>query len=145
MGREIRTRKIQKNIRTLDKGNVAAEHLKNVYVRTKDSVGQEQQYNQEQERTGSVQYVEDKVTGAAELAVRQSARRIRKSSAFSPAGMGKAHSHLQGQSASEKRRQKSQEQAGQQRYTRQQRQTALGSAGSSITDRAGILLRSDYG
>lgn len=138
MGREIRTRKIQKNIRTLDKGNVAAEHLKNVYVRTKDSVGQEQQYNQEQERTGSVQYVEDKVTGAAELAVQRSARRIRKSSAFSPAGMGKAYSYLQRQSARDKMRQRPQERAGQQRYTRQQRQTALGSAGSSITDRAGI-------
>ena len=141
MGREIRTRKIQKNIRTLDKGTVAAEHLKNVYVRTKDSVGQEQQYNREQERTGSVQYAEDKVTGAAELAVRRSARRIRKTSVFSPAGMGKAYSHLQRQSAREKMRQRSQEQAGQQRYTSHQGQTALGSAGSSSgTDGAGIFL-----
>ena len=139
MGREIRTRKIQKNIRTLDKRTVAAEHLKNVYVRIKDNTVETQQYNQEQERTGSVKYAEDKVIGAAELAVRQSTCRIRKASAFSPAGMGKARSHLQGQSAREKRRQKSQEQAGQQRYTRQQRQTALGSAGSSITDRAGIF------
>lgn len=139
MGKEIRTRKIQKNIRTLDKGTVAAEHLKNVYVRTKDSVGQEQQYNQEQERTESVRYAEDKVAGAAELAVRRSARRIRKSSAFSPAGMGKAYSYLQRQSARDKMRQRSQERAGQQRYTRQQGQTAQGSAGSNSTDRTGIF------
>ena len=141
MGKEIRTRKIQKNIRTLDKGTITAEHLKNVYVRTKDSAGQEQKYNREQEWTGSVQYAEDKITGAAELAVRRSAHRIRKSPAFFPAGMGKAHSHFQRQSAREKMRQRAQEQAGQQRYTRQQGQTALGSAGSSSgTDGAGIFL-----
>lgn len=134
MGKEIRTRKIQKNIRTLDKGTVAAEHLKNVYVRTKDNTVETQQYNREQERTESIQYAEDKVAGAAELAVRRSARRIRKSSALSPAGMGKAYSHLQRQSARDKMRQRPQEQAG------QQRQTALRLVENSIsTDRAEIF------
>ena len=139
MGKEIRTRKIQKNIRTLDKGSVAAEHLKNVYVRTKDSAGQEQQYNQEPERTGSVQYAEDKVIGAAELAVWHSNNRIRESSAYFSAGMGRAYSYLQRQSARDKMRPRPQEQAGQQRYTRQQGQTAQGLAGSNSTDRAGIF------
>ena len=42
MGKEIRTRKIQKNIKMLDKSTIAAEHMKQVHVRTKECAGQAQ-------------------------------------------------------------------------------------------------------
>lgn len=93
MRKEIRTRKVQKNIRKLDKSAVVAEHLKNTCVRTKDSVRQTQQ-DKENDHTGFVQYAENKTTGAAGLVVRGSIRQAGKSESFLSAGIRKEEKFL---------------------------------------------------
>ena len=42
MGRTIKTRHIQKDIKVLDKTVTAAEHMKGAYIRTRDSAEQTQ-------------------------------------------------------------------------------------------------------
>lgn len=87
MRREIRTRKVQRNIRTLNKSAIIAEHLKNAYVRTKDSKKQTQQ-GKGNEHAES-QYAESKITGVAGLAARQSIRQAGKTVSCLSAGMEK--------------------------------------------------------
>ena len=43
MGRTIKTRHIQKDIKVLDKTVTAAEHMKGAYIRTRDSAEQTQE------------------------------------------------------------------------------------------------------
>lgn len=110
MKKEIRTRKVQKNIRRLDKSAVAAEHLKNIYVRTKDSVSQAQQ-GKENDYARPEQYAENKITGAAGLAVRQSIRQAGKPAPFLSAGMRKEAVRRQmGRKSQERTCQRSREQ-----------------------------------
>ena len=110
MRKEIRTRKVQKSIRTLDKSAVAAEHLKNAYVRTKDSARQTQQ-GKENDRAESVQYAENRITGTAGLAARQSIRQAGKTSSCLSAGMEKVAQPLDGEIARRQMYRKVQEQA----------------------------------
>ena len=42
MGRTIKTRHVQKDIKVLDKTVTAAEHMKGAYIRTRDSAEQTQ-------------------------------------------------------------------------------------------------------
>ena len=110
MRKEIRTRKVQKSIRTLDKSAVAAEHLKNAYVRTKDSARQTQQ-GKENDRAESVQYAENRITGTAGLAARQSIRQAGKTPSCLSAGMEKVAQPLDGEIARRQMYRKVQEQA----------------------------------
>lgn len=82
MGKEIRTRKIQKNIKMLDKSTIAAEHMKQVHVRTKECAGQAQR---EQSSNGSVEYAENKIVSAAGFSASRSVRSIKRLSSFSVA------------------------------------------------------------
>lgn len=57
MGRTIKTRHIQKDIKVLDKTVTAAEHMKGAYIRTRDSAEQ----TQVKEQGNPVGYAEDQV------------------------------------------------------------------------------------
>ena len=55
MGRTIKTRHVQKDIKVLDKTVTAAEHMKGAYIRTRDSAEQ----TQVKEQGNPVGYAED--------------------------------------------------------------------------------------
>lgn len=57
MGRTIKTRHVQKDIKVLDKTVTAAEHMKGAYIRTRDSAEQ----TQGREQGTPVGYAEDQV------------------------------------------------------------------------------------
>ena len=57
MGRTIKTRHVQKDIKVLDKTVTAAEHMKGAYIRTRDSAEQ----TQIKEQGNPVGYAEDQV------------------------------------------------------------------------------------
>lgn len=73
-GEKIRTQEIQKNIKMIDKGAIATEHLKQVYVRTKECAGQRQR---ELSSNESVEYAENKMVSAASFSASQSVRSIK--------------------------------------------------------------------
>ena len=66
MGRTIKTRHIQKDIKVLDKTVTAAEHMKGAYIRTRDSAEQ----TQGREQGTPVGYAEDQVMEKGERAAR---------------------------------------------------------------------------
>ncbi len=65
MGKEIKTRQIKKDIKALDKTAVAAQHIRQVYVHTKDSVKQ----GQTSENDSPVEYAENKIRETSERTV----------------------------------------------------------------------------
>ena len=66
MGRTIKTRHVQKDIKVLDKTVTAAEHMKGAYIRTRDSAEQ----TQRREQGTPVGYAEDQVMEKGERAAR---------------------------------------------------------------------------
>ena len=66
MGRTIKTRHVQKDIKVLDKTVTAAEHMKGAYIRTRDSAEQ----TQVKEQGNPVGYAEDQVMEKGERAAR---------------------------------------------------------------------------
>ena len=66
MGRTIKTRHVQKDIKVLDKTVTAAEHMKGAYIRTRDSAEQ----TQIKEQGNPVGYAEDQVMEKGERAAR---------------------------------------------------------------------------
>lgn len=66
MGRTIKTRHVQKDIKVLDKTVTAAEHMKGTYIRTRDSAEQ----TQVKEQGNPVGYAEDQVMEKGERAAR---------------------------------------------------------------------------
>ena len=64
MGRTIKTRHVQKDIKVLDKTVTAAEHMKGAYIRTRDSAEQ----TQVKEQGNPVGYAEDQVMEKGERA-----------------------------------------------------------------------------
>lgn len=66
MGRTIKTRHVQKDIKVLDKTVTAAEHMKGAYIRTRDSAEQ----TQVKEPGNPVGYAEDQVMEKGERAAR---------------------------------------------------------------------------
>lgn len=90
MGKGIRTRTVEKSIKAIDKGAIAAEHVRKAYVRTKDGACQmrkeQQKQDQDQGYTES-QYAEDKLRASAGMAVRQSVRSAGKIVSLSSAGL----------------------------------------------------------
>lgn len=65
MDADIKTRKVHRNIKVLDKSATAAERIRQSYVRTKDSTVQTK------EHATPVEYAEDRVAGGADIAVRK--------------------------------------------------------------------------
>ena len=74
MGRTIKTRHVQKDIKVLDKTLTAAEHLKDAYIRTRDSADQ----TQVKEQDNPVGYAEDQVMGQGERATRETVQQAEK-------------------------------------------------------------------
>ena len=66
MGRTIKTRHVQKDIKVLDKTVTAAEHMKGAYIRTRDSAEQ----TQGREQGTPVGYAEDQIMEKGERAAR---------------------------------------------------------------------------
>ena len=66
MGRTIKTRHVQKDIKVLDKTVTAAEHMKGAYIRTRDGAEQ----TQIKEQGNPVGYAEDQVMEKGERAAR---------------------------------------------------------------------------
>ena len=66
MGRTIKTRHVQKDIKVLDKTVTAAEHMKGAYIRTRDNAEQ----TQVKEQGNPVGYAEDQVMEKGERAAR---------------------------------------------------------------------------
>ncbi|BFL25636.1 hypothetical protein K310107B6_16880 [Mediterraneibacter gnavus] len=74
MERTIKTRYVQKDIKVLDKTLTAAEHLKDAYIRTRDSADQ----TQVKEQDSPVGYAEDQVMGQGERAARGTVQQAEK-------------------------------------------------------------------
>lgn len=72
MAKEIKTHHVNRNIKTLDKTVMAAEHMKRSYVRTKESVGQAQEQDSPDE------YAQDKMAQGAGKIVRTSSEQMKK-------------------------------------------------------------------
>lgn len=72
MAKEIKTRHINRDIKTLDKTVTAAEHMKRSYVRTKESAGQAQEQDSPDE------YAQDKMAQGAGKTVRTSSEQMKK-------------------------------------------------------------------
>ena len=66
MGRTIKTRHVQKDIKVLDKTVTAVEHMKGAYIRTRDSAEQ----TQGREQGTPVGYAEDQIMEKGERAAR---------------------------------------------------------------------------
>lgn len=74
MGKEIKTRHVNKEIKALDKTAVAAQHIRQAYVHTKDKIKQEQAA----EDGSPVEYAENKVSNTAGNAACEAAHQARK-------------------------------------------------------------------
>ena len=72
MAKEIKTRHVNRNIKTLDKTVTAAEHMKHSYVRTKESEGQAQEQDSPDE------YAQDKMAQGTGEIVRTSSEQMKK-------------------------------------------------------------------
>lgn len=76
MSRDIKVRQVRRDVKVLDRGLTAAEHMKNGFVRVKDQTGQTPVQNQGSSE--SVAYAQDRITHTAEsLAYRGSRQVIR--------------------------------------------------------------------
>lgn len=74
MGKKIKTRHINKDIKVLDKTATAAEHMKRSYVRTKNSAEQ----TQAQEHATPEEYAQDRIAGSADILAHKSASQVKK-------------------------------------------------------------------
>lgn len=74
MGKEIKTRHVNKEIKALDKSAVAAQHIRQAYVHTKDKIKQEQAA----EDGSPVEYAENKVSNTVGNAAYEAAHQARK-------------------------------------------------------------------
>jgi len=74
MGKKIKTRQVHRNIKVLDKAGTAAVHMKNAYVRTKDSAVQ----TQEQPYASPSEYAEEKITHAADRTANATVKQVAK-------------------------------------------------------------------
>ena len=92
MGRTIKTRHVQKDIKVLDKTVTAAEHMKGAYIRTRDSAEQ----TQVKEQGNPVGYAEDQVMEKGERAARGTVQQTGKQG-------GKADKCCPGEGQSKKR------------------------------------------
>lgn len=79
MAKGIKTRETKKDIRALDKAGVAAERMKNSFVRTKDEAMQTQQDGRDY--ASPTEYAEDKVTDTADRTVHEAAHQAKKQGA----------------------------------------------------------------
>lgn len=76
MSRDIKVRQVSRDVKVLDRGLTAAEHMKQGFVRTKDQIGQTPSQNQGSSE--SVAYAQDHITRTAEsLAYRGGKQAIR--------------------------------------------------------------------
>ena len=64
MSRDIKVRQVSRDVKVLDRGLTAAEHMKQGFVRTKDQIGQTP--SQKQGSSESVAYAQDHITRTAE-------------------------------------------------------------------------------
>ena len=64
MSRDIKVRQVSRDVKVLDRGLTAAEHMKQGFVRTKDQIGQTPSQNQGSSE--SVAYAQDHITRTAE-------------------------------------------------------------------------------
>ena len=64
MSRDIKVRQVRHDVKALDRGLTAAEHMKRGYVRVKDQTGQMQAENQGSSE--SVAYAQDQISRTAE-------------------------------------------------------------------------------
>ena len=71
MGTEIKTGKVHKDIKALDKTATAAERIRQSYVRTKDSK------EQTQEHAAPVEYAEDRIAEGVDIAVQKGVHHAR--------------------------------------------------------------------
>lgn len=71
MGTEIKTRKIHRDIKALDKTATAAERIRHSYVRTKDSK------EQTKEHAAPVEYAEDRIAEGVDIAVQKGVHHTR--------------------------------------------------------------------
>lgn len=76
MSKTIKTREIKRDIRALDKAGIAAERMKDAFVRTKD--GTEQAQQDVREHASPAGYAEDKITEKADNAARGAAHQVKK-------------------------------------------------------------------
>lgn len=74
MGKEIKTRKVHKNIKALDKTITGTERIKRAYVRTKDSAEQ----TQEPQNGTPVEYAEEQASYYADAGAHEAAHQVRK-------------------------------------------------------------------
>lgn len=74
MTEKIKTRPVYKDVKVLDKTAMAAEHIKNAYIRTKNQAEQ----TRSQEQTSPVGYAEGQVSEKAERAARGTIRQAGK-------------------------------------------------------------------
>ena len=101
MGRTIKTRHVQKDIKVLDKTVTAAERMKGAYIRTRDSAEQ----TQVKEQGNPVGYAEDQVMEKGERAARGTVQQAGKQAWNSSAGRktgGKSNPCCPGEGQSEK-------------------------------------------
>ena len=76
MAKGIKTRETKKDIRALDKAGVAADRMKNSFVRTKDEAMQTQRDGQDY--ASPTEDAEDKVTDTADRTVHEAAHQAKK-------------------------------------------------------------------
>lgn len=74
MSRDIKVRQVRRDVKVLDRGLTAAEHMKQGFVRTKDQTGQTPIQNQGSSE--SVAYAQDHITRTAEFLAYRGGRRV---------------------------------------------------------------------
>jgi len=76
LSKTIKIREAKRDIRVLDKAGIAAERMKDTFVRTKNGAARAQQ--DEQEYASPAEYAEDKITEKADNAVHGAAHQVKK-------------------------------------------------------------------
>lgn len=74
MSRDIKVRQVSRDVKVLDRGLTAAEHMKQGFVRTKDQTGQTPIQNQGSSE--SVAYAQDRITRTAESLAYRGGRQV---------------------------------------------------------------------
>ena len=98
MGRTIKTRHVQKDIKVLDKTVTAAEHMKGAYIRTRDSAEQ----TQGREQGTPVGYAEDQVMEKGERAARGTFNRRKNRGRSNPCCPGAGQAEKEAEAFQEK-------------------------------------------
>lgn len=76
MSKTIKIREIKRDIRSLDKAEIATERMKDAFVRTKDGTARTGQ--DQREYVSPAEYAEDKITEKADNAVHGAAHQVKK-------------------------------------------------------------------